>query len=347
MAQSYPESLPGPSAFTLHPAAHALFGDNEVGPREPRVRTRDPSATASVSFRFIRTHYLIFGVWWRDDLKFGSKWFELVIPSAGGFLAHTVRFVDRYVAQYDGHTFWTVNAIIEIRDRKFVSPPLSRIDGFLTWARGIREDGQPLGYPTYISEIGPDLRSGGAVFATSGGQNGFGYFDTTNVNSYFHTFGVGEIAVDIENEGSPRAWRLDWYAKMPNYAYVMIANESLTDIVKVAVTSPGSGAAFTLSHRTSSGFGTLVAGSVKPLYDDFYHFAIEKLPNVQPMLWTDASGSLQQASFGWTTDWANSWVKHFEVGGGTIMSQARFSYWLDAGHPELYVIGGYNPPAQL
>lgn len=118
------------SSFSLSPAAHVLFGDNEVGPREPRVRTRDPSATARVTFRFLGDDYQTFVNWWKVDLAHGHKWFVLPIPSSSGFIECIVRFTDRYNAQYDGHVFWTVTADIEIRDRFAVQTPFAFLEDF-------------------------------------------------------------------------------------------------------------------------------------------------------------------------------------------------------------------------
>lgn len=115
----YPDELPIVSTYTMSPSAQALGSDNETGPRALRRRSRQPGATAQVTFRYIETDYRLFLEWWETELLFGHRWFWLQLPSAGGITWHVVRFAGRYTAVLEGHRLWTVRADLEIRDRRF------------------------------------------------------------------------------------------------------------------------------------------------------------------------------------------------------------------------------------
>lgn len=115
----YPRSLPGPSTYILAPSAQGLGSDNEAGPEALRRRSRQPGATAQVTFRYPERDYATFKTWWEDRLAFGHRWFLINLPSAGGITWHYVRFADRYRARLAGHRSWEVSATLELRDRAF------------------------------------------------------------------------------------------------------------------------------------------------------------------------------------------------------------------------------------
>ena len=115
----YPDLLPGVSTFRLTPGAQGIRSENETGPVALRRRSRQPWATAEVTFRYIETDYATFIAWWKNDLVYGHRWFTINIPSAGGITEHYVRFADRPRAALQGHRHWELTTTIEIRDRQF------------------------------------------------------------------------------------------------------------------------------------------------------------------------------------------------------------------------------------
>lgn len=116
---AYPASLPGVSTFILLPDPQGITSDNDAGPKAMRRRSRQPTAQAQVTFRFLEADYSTFVSWWKDALVYGHKWFTIDIPSAGGITEHYVRFADRPRAALQGHRHWELSVTLEIRDRQF------------------------------------------------------------------------------------------------------------------------------------------------------------------------------------------------------------------------------------
>jgi hypothetical protein len=115
---AYPDQLPIPLTFRLQ-ANDQIVTDPENEPRDSRRLTIVPSAVADVTFRYLLDNYKIFKNWYKDDLRYGIKWFTIDLPSAAGLVSHVVRFADRPRASLKGHRYWEVSAQIEIRERQF------------------------------------------------------------------------------------------------------------------------------------------------------------------------------------------------------------------------------------
>lgn len=113
----YPEDLPIPRAFRLTPTQQVLGTDADAGPIAYRRRSRQPGATATIEFRYLRDEYSRYVEWFKSDLKYGHKWFWINLPGPNGIKLQIIRFMDKPKAVLEGHRFWTVTAQIEIRDR--------------------------------------------------------------------------------------------------------------------------------------------------------------------------------------------------------------------------------------
>lgn len=116
----YPTNLPMPSGFSSVPTPQEVASENTEGPRQVRRRTRVPASTVDVSWSFFGSDYSDFVAWYRDTLLFGTKWFQISLPSAAGVVTHVVKFADKgYSANRAGYRYWTVTASLEIRERQF------------------------------------------------------------------------------------------------------------------------------------------------------------------------------------------------------------------------------------
>jgi hypothetical protein len=113
----YPAQLPGPTTFVLAPGSQVVGGGNEGGPIALRRRSRQPTAKAQVSFRFLENDYEVFVDFWKTSLLYGHRWFILPTPGAIGIAPQVVRFDTRYTASKQGFRYMDVSAALELRSR--------------------------------------------------------------------------------------------------------------------------------------------------------------------------------------------------------------------------------------
>lgn len=142
---AYPATLPGPSRVNFRPGLQVLASDGgELGPIDVRRRSRQPTADAQVTFRYLEDDYRTFVTWWKATLLYGHRWFTLPLPSANGLVDHVVRFAKKYSGQTQGHRYVEVTAEIEIRERKIgveiVVPPI------ITFELDLQASGWPGGH---------------------------------------------------------------------------------------------------------------------------------------------------------------------------------------------------------
>lgn len=121
--QIYPSNLPLPSTLTVQPFPQVIQGDKNQ-PRSFRRITRSTASNAQIEFRFLEQDYQIFQDWYKTELLYGLRRFLLSLPSAAGYVPHTVRFVNPPKGALKGHGYWQVTAEIEIRERMFHTGPL-------------------------------------------------------------------------------------------------------------------------------------------------------------------------------------------------------------------------------
>jgi hypothetical protein len=115
----FPSELPFVSGFKLTPTDQVLRSPSEDSkPISLHRFTRDPGATAQISWKLKGLQYKIFKTFWLEELLRGHRWFEVKIPSGGGYDYHTVRFTGPYSAKSEGRKYWDVSATIEILERK-------------------------------------------------------------------------------------------------------------------------------------------------------------------------------------------------------------------------------------
>lgn len=115
---SFPSTLPGVSSLDWVADGNVAVTEAEIGPKGFRQSSRVPSATASVTWRFLAGDFAIFQDFWKNDLKRGHKWFTLVLPCGAGYARHVVKFVSHRSAQSDGYGYRTVQAELYVRERK-------------------------------------------------------------------------------------------------------------------------------------------------------------------------------------------------------------------------------------
>lgn len=60
--------------------------------------------------------FAIFQEFYKTDLIRGHRWFNLILPSAGGYIVRTVRFKKHRAAARDGYGYRTIQADIQVRD---------------------------------------------------------------------------------------------------------------------------------------------------------------------------------------------------------------------------------------
>ena len=115
----YPFTIKGPNTYNMRPSPQILSGDNSVGPKDFRRRTKHAGAFASVTFNFLEAEYSIFTEWVRVYLLDGHKWFYIQLPSAGEITWHLARFVNKPSSKLNGHRYWVVSVDLEIYNRRF------------------------------------------------------------------------------------------------------------------------------------------------------------------------------------------------------------------------------------
>lgn len=115
----FPSTLPGVSTLSWAPSDQVLSTEAEIGPIEFRRTTRVPGADADVSWRFLDNDFSTFQEFYTTTLIRGHRWFKLILPCAGGYVAHVVRFKKHRTAKRDGYGFRTVSAQLEVRERRF------------------------------------------------------------------------------------------------------------------------------------------------------------------------------------------------------------------------------------
>jgi hypothetical protein len=341
----YPAGLPPPSQWVATPRERrvrsALPGNTAV-----RGRSRDAiTDITQAQWHYSPSEMTAWRSWYEDTLLNGMRWFAVTAPGPGGWVARVCRFRTPTVRrEFLGRGIWRVSAQLEQRGRA-VPPRAGMIVGFLTWARGVRDpEADPL---TYVSEVGPDLISeSDAAFDPSGG-NVFGRFDTSPVDSYFWTVDTIAPGLVEDEEGNPRAWRLEVWYESTDYAYFNLTKSDLNQAVMLSV-APGGGA-YAVMHRTASGFANSTLGSGKPVSGALVHACIEKLPGQQPRAWCSSPGTLSGDAFGWTTDWTDAYLAgaRFKCGGSGVFHQARFAAWENPADPALFANGGYSPENPL
>lgn len=115
---AFPSELPGVSTLEWTADGNTAISEAEVGPKAYRQTSRVPSATATVTWRFLADDFAVFQGFWKNDLKRGHKWFTLVLPCGAGFAQHVVKFVSHRSAKSDGYGYRTVQADLYVRERK-------------------------------------------------------------------------------------------------------------------------------------------------------------------------------------------------------------------------------------
>lgn len=115
---AFPAELPWVSTLAWTAEGGTLVSENEVGPKDYRQTTRVPTATATVSWRFLEDDFAIFQDFWKNDLKRGHKWFTLPLPCGAGYAIHVVRFSKHRTAASEGYGYRTVQAELYVRERK-------------------------------------------------------------------------------------------------------------------------------------------------------------------------------------------------------------------------------------
>lgn len=118
MTPIFPSELPGVSTLEWTAEGNTAITEAEVGPKAYRQTSRVPSATATVTWRFLAGDFAVFQDFWKNDLKRGHKWFTLVLPCGAGFAQHVVKFVSHRSAKSDGYGYRTVQAELYVRERK-------------------------------------------------------------------------------------------------------------------------------------------------------------------------------------------------------------------------------------
>lgn len=268
----YPEQLPGVSTFRLVPTAQILAGENETGPLALRRRSRQPGATAEVTFRFVESDYAVFMDWWKTDLLYGHRWFTISIPSAGGVTWHTVRFADRPRAALQGHRYWELTTTIEIRDRQFtpavLGDPLFAFNKIYVSARdGTLRDysnfGQTLVYPNGFVTPAPDPTAPSKIVPAFGlSRNRYASANTGAANLPGMAFGGADISLDM--------WvRVDSYSSSPQYFVFCYGSGHF---LWAYITGSGSG-----SRLAVYDFGTesVVTGDFVPTLGQWFHLSVQ------------------------------------------------------------------------
>lgn len=115
----FPSTLPVVSDMKWGPNSQLFETDADIGNREARRFTEVPSATASVTWRFLEEDFATFQEFYKNDLLRGHRWFSLPLPSGAGIVEHCVRFIGHRSSKRDGYGFRTVTADLDVRERRF------------------------------------------------------------------------------------------------------------------------------------------------------------------------------------------------------------------------------------
>ena len=117
----YPEGLPAPSTGEVRPTERRTI--SAVGQvKNFRAKQRDRHGTRSYAFTFTPTQAAIFREWWAEWLQRGGGWFAANWPLPWSRGPNVFRFVDPpqwqlIGGQINGHGYWRVSGICEIRGR--------------------------------------------------------------------------------------------------------------------------------------------------------------------------------------------------------------------------------------
>lgn len=114
----FPTSLPGVSSHSWEIDPQLVISEGD-GPKDFRRRTRVPSATAEVTWKFKPEQFEDFQNFWKVDLIRGHRWFLLKLPCGAGIAYHYVRFIEHRNAGYDGKGLRTITGRLFVRDRVF------------------------------------------------------------------------------------------------------------------------------------------------------------------------------------------------------------------------------------
>lgn len=129
---SYPSDLPCPQRLGFEPVDRRAVSDASR-PREARARQRDRLAIEEVAFRpFSAAESAQFAAWWRNDLSFGSAWFNASWPGPRGIVAAVRRFIGAPTWTFIPGGFWRVDARFEVRGESLpvlveTTPPPSNL----------------------------------------------------------------------------------------------------------------------------------------------------------------------------------------------------------------------------
>lgn len=107
-----------PTTYSVEPKLSTRASNlSDPGPKAYEFVARDLGATASIGYTVSHGAYATFCDWYRDALKFGKRWFFILLPSGAGPSWVTARFTEPYTAKPIGGRGWEVSMAIEIRKR--------------------------------------------------------------------------------------------------------------------------------------------------------------------------------------------------------------------------------------